>query len=566
MAQTRYTRRGITLERTQPLDFAATKESIRSSQALETRLDKISEIAFEQLKSKAEREGKLYGVQNKPTLQQIQDAIKEQRPIEDLYEPGDTVFSASARDAQAALLQQDLLNDITLKFQGIDNAVKNDADLDIDELLIDINSNIEGYANVIDQIDPERSIKFRAAASTVGSQTIDAALKAKQKQITAANEVKIQDQLLFYKDYVSRAIASKQDPLSTMAFIEERKVNSYELFRRNPETFSNNIAEFDKITKEAIISEVDNDLISSGNLSKFYKGDMGDWRILLQNQGLDDAESTNKIIKLATDRIDQKLVTSNKLRESQRELNHEAFINLYDRFDRKELSGEDFKIELKKLNYPLTKELIKEIDENKQSSMMQDEVYNDLALQVQVGQLSYDAIDQHAYVGEITHSQAAELKKQYRSVNKTLVDGNRVINNEFKMLDEREIMLLKLDDPRRILIADARNRLEKLQSDAAAEGRAFNQTIEAKNIAKEVLLEYSQQAMPKQEKYIVNILQKTKFAYDRDTFIRMTDDQIKQIKTRDGKSLARGNISQLIKRRDNLIKLQQGLVLEAGEY
>jgi hypothetical protein len=569
MALDRYQRRGITLERTQPLDFAATREAISFSKDLSARLDKISDIAFEQLKTKAEREGKLYGVQNRPTLEQVQDAIRTKTPresLEALYEPGDTVFSASARDAQGALLQQDLLHDITLKFQLIDQSIKNEDDIDLDELLVDINANIEGYANVIDQIDPERGIKFRAAASTVGSQTVDAAIKMIDKKNGLIKEQKIQDQLIASKDYITRTVASKLDPLSTKLLITERKENFYELARQRPETMSKNIADFDKAVKESVISEVANDLILSDNLSKFYKGDMGDWDVVLRSEGLDDADSINKIIKLATDRIDQKLTTAKKLRDTARETRHEEFIELYDRYDRKELSGEDFKIALKKLNYPLSKELIKEIDEDKTSSMMQDDVFNDLALRVQVGEMSYDEIDAKAYVGEITHMQGVELKKQWRQVNKTLTQGNNAINNTFKMMDEREVLLLKLDDPRRILIAAARNQLAKEAEIALSKGESFNQTIEGERIAQEVLQGYAKDAMPKQEKYIMNILDKTNMVYNRDAFINMSDEELAKIVTKKGNKLARGNIAQLKKRRDNLRKLNQGLILSAEEF
>ena len=70
-----YKPRGITIESQGGLNLSNVQESVRASQRLQGRLNQLSDLAFSKMKEKAIREGKQYGVENRPSGEQLADAV-----------------------------------------------------------------------------------------------------------------------------------------------------------------------------------------------------------------------------------------------------------------------------------------------------------------------------------------------------------------------------------------------------------------------------------------------------------------------------------------------------------
>jgi len=556
----RYRSRGVSLENTRPLDFASVRESFQASQSLQKRLDRVTDIAFSELKTKAEREGKMYAVQNPISLQQIQDAIGSGTPLESLIQDSDTVFGASAAAAQATLLRQDLLNDFTLKLQELNSGIDSNMVTDVDSVIVDVNANIDGYANVLSQIDPESSINFRASAATIGAATVKKALDAAEARNMAENEVKSQNQLNFFKQYWASTLRTDSDALSKLAFLKEREVNSFAVFRRNPKTFSDNVAKFNAEVDSGIQDELANHLIESKTISKFYNGERGEWGMILAARGLDTPDNIQKIIKIATDKIDQQGTLMKAERDAQYNLKQETFIDLYDKFTSQVYSGEEFKNELKAINYPLSVELLKEINNEKASSLIQNENFSDLSLQVQLGKMDYGSIDNKAYAGDISYFQAADLKKQYLQVTKTLKAGNDIINNRLR-IDDLTVMRMNQDNPLRTLIADARFELSLAQSRAVGNGEEFDQRTAAIEIAEKTAQKYKELALPKHISTVSRHLKKTDYQFTTgEAFAELTDAEILSLKYK-GKDLAPRTYERLMKNRNTLKDIYEGQIV-----
>lgn len=558
----RYRRRGITLDQQSPLDFAASRESIRAAQALEVRLDKISDIAFEKLATKAEKEGKLYGVQNKVTLEQLQDAIDTGLDVNQLFEEGDTVFSASARASQGALLEQDLLNDIQIKFYNINERIKTDENINLDQLIVDINSNIQGYANVISKIDPDRAIKFQAAASTIGTQTINKASTLIAEKTKADNEVKSVATLEFVNQYIGNLMTTVTDPASFALLVSERRSNAYAMFRRNPSTYAANVTKFEKNVQDAIKSEIANNLISTKNITAFYTGDYDQFNDILEAQGLATTEDKDEIIKLARERLEELANVRKTAKEAELQIKDDLFIENYEKWTNKEISANDFK-EILKENNMLNTEIIKEINGSKIATTEQDERYNDLELEIITGVVNYNDINRELDENKITHIQAGKLKSSWRTFSVKLKEGQQVIRDTFGILDPDDVRLLGRDDPRKALIARAKIDLLKMQIEARDKKESFNQTEAAAEISEEYLNLYLIEAEAKKEDKAIAVYAAGNIPFDKETFINLTNDQIRQLKNSRGGSL--GNAALLIRTKNDLIKLKNRIVLTPEE-
>ncbi len=558
----RYRRRGITLDQQSPLDFAASRESIRAAQALEVRLDKISDIAFEKLATKAEKEGKLYGVQNKVTLEQLQDAIDTGLDVNQLFEEGDTVFSASARASQGALLEQDLLNDIQIKFYNINERIKTDENINLDQLIVDINSNIQGYANVISKIDPDRAIKFQAAASTIGTQTINKASTLIAEKAKADNEVKSVATLEFVNQYIGNLMTTVTDPASFALLVSERRSNAYALFRRNDSTYAANVTKFEKNVQDAIKSEIANNLISTKNITAFYTGDYDQFNDILEAQGLATTEDKDEIIKLARERLEELANVRKTAKEAELQIKDDLFIENYDKWTNKEISAKDFK-EILKENDMLNTEIIKEINGSKIATTEQDERYNDLELEIITGVINYNDINRELAENKITHIQAGQLKSSWRTFSVKLKEGQQVIRDTFGILDPDDVRLLGRDDPRKALIARAKIDLLKMQIEARDKKESFNQTEAAAKISEKYLNLYLIEAEAKKEDKAIAVYAAGNIPFDKETFINLTNDEIRQLKNSRGGSL--DNAALLIRTRNDLIKLRNRIVLTPEE-
>ncbi len=558
----RYRRRGITLDQQSPLDFAASRESIRAAQALEVRLDKISDIAFEKLATKAEKEGKLYGVQNKVTLEQLQDAIDTGLDVNQLFEEGDTVFSASARASQGALLEQDLLNDIQIKFYNINERIKTDENINLDQLIVDINSNIQGYANVISKIDPDRAIKFQAAASTIGTQTINKASTLIAEKAKADNEVKSVATLEFVNQYIGNLMTTVTDPASFALLVSERRSNAYALFRRNDSTYAANVTKFEKNVQDAIKSEIANNLISTKNITAFYTGDYDQFNDILEAQGLATTEDKDEIIKLARERLEELANVRKTAKEAELQIKDDLFIENYDKWTNKEISANDFK-EILKENDMLNTEIIKEINGSKIATTEQDERYNDLELEIITGVINYNDINRELAENKITHIQAGQLKSSWRTFSVKLKEGQQVIRDTFGILDPDDVRLLGRDDPRKALIARAKIDLLKMQIEARDKKESFNQTEAAAKISEKYLNLYLIEAEAKKEDKAIAVYAAGNIPFDKETFINLTNDEIRQLKNSRGGSL--DNAALLIRTRNDLIKLRNRIVLTPEE-
>lgn len=218
------------------LDLAASKERIRSSQSLESRLDQISQLTYKEIVSEAERQGALYGVTKRPTMQQISDSVRKGEDPSLLFAKGGTVFGDAARESQAEMLRQDLEFDLTNQFSDLKAAVK--AGLPVDDpnaFAADMQAQINGFATTLSKLSPVQTKKFLAGMNLEANKTYNESLKIYTDRINAERQFQINKQVdHFTRDWLDVFKESGYEWVDTEALMTKRFVMVKELIEMHP--------------------------------------------------------------------------------------------------------------------------------------------------------------------------------------------------------------------------------------------------------------------------------------------------------------------------------------------
>jgi hypothetical protein len=186
----RYRSRAL-LSDVQRSDFAAGREQIRTTEAFGQTLSRMSAFAFGQLEEQAREKGLQYGAENPVTAEQIQTATAEGKDPDTLFQGqrgifGRTVFGEAARAAQVAGVASDIQIQAQEKLNALTVGVER-GDIPLDKARTDIQSMLDGYSNALVTVDPQTSLKLRAALATHANSTF---LKITQTYIKKQDELR----------------------------------------------------------------------------------------------------------------------------------------------------------------------------------------------------------------------------------------------------------------------------------------------------------------------------------------------------------------------------------------
>ena len=94
------------------LDVAPMRETLRGYDRIGSALDSMAQFVYKDMATRAEMKGKEYGVTQRPTVQQISDAVRKGEDVSTYFAEGGTTFGDAAREAQAEMFRQDLEFDV----------------------------------------------------------------------------------------------------------------------------------------------------------------------------------------------------------------------------------------------------------------------------------------------------------------------------------------------------------------------------------------------------------------------------------------------------------------------
>jgi len=552
--RTRYTGRGISLERQAPVDVSNIQETVRASQRLESRLDRISELAFGEAKKDAVRRGQEYAANNRPTLQQYIDAVQAGEDPGKIFAEEGTIAGDEARRLQAAYLKQDLLNELENNLSLFEQQINDDPDVDLDTLSVEINSMIEGMANVLGEGSRDEELSFRATASKIGFDTISKGVEAKKKFDDEVHDAQVLKKQNTFKSNIEGVLKRDRDPISLAGTLLMYEKEHEDFYKRNMDTYAKNMAEFEKLKTATVKSVIADRLIETEMVDEFARGEVTPDLAVLRMLEMDTDEARNEIVEVATDRLVKQFNAAENERKAKRAANQQAEIELHTAYITNQINGTEYLDGRQQLGIPTDEKVIDSVLNNKEPTRGQISRFDTLEAQVIAGEIGPLEITKFAVAGAITPKQESSLKKIWGDQTTKHTDELRVIRGRFSLTDADAADVIK---NKKLKYAYTRAVAEYTKEANAA--RVAKIPFDSQGVAEEVANKYfasfnNAEIDLRIEKNVKPIFNQISRPFNREQFINATDEDIYAITGSDGKPLDRDTYERLIYNRDKIIK------------
>jgi len=158
-----YKRQNIQIETPTRLDPTNLKEGIAASQRLSQALDRVSNEAFKELTTEMQKRGEQFGINNAPTLEEIDAANESGVMMAELFESDSTVFGRAANEMQAKVVRTQLEYDARNDLNAIKELVKLGKITDIETLETELNAIINGRYNGLAGANAKEAMSLKAS-------------------------------------------------------------------------------------------------------------------------------------------------------------------------------------------------------------------------------------------------------------------------------------------------------------------------------------------------------------------------------------------------------------------
>lgn len=206
------------------LDVSPMRETVRGYDRLSSALDTMSQFVYKDMAKRAEMKGKEYGVTQRPTLQQISDAVRKGEDPSTYFAEGGTIFGDAAREAQAEMFRQDLEFDVTNQINAVGVAIDTGTPIEDPETFAqEIQTMIDGYGDTLAKISPLQTLKFKAGMTAEGNKLYNKVLKTYNDKIQAENQLQINNAIEQYgTDLYDLIMESDGDFINAEALMTKR--------------------------------------------------------------------------------------------------------------------------------------------------------------------------------------------------------------------------------------------------------------------------------------------------------------------------------------------------------
>ena len=548
----RYTSRGIGIDQQSPISVSNIQESIRSSQSLEARLDRIGDIAFGVAKENAIKRGQEYAANNRPTVQQYIDAVNSEEPS-DIFAKGGNIAGDEARRLQAIYLSQDLMNEMDTSFSALRQQIEDDPDVDLDALSVEINAMIDGMANVIGQGNRDEEVSFRAKASKKGFDVISKGVEAKKKfddEVHKAKAFKKQENL---RGELNDLIKRDRDPISLAASLTLLEKDHENFYKRDMDTYAENMLNFSKIRDDAVKSVMADRLIELEMIDEFIAGEVIPDLGVLRMLDMDTSAQRNEIAKIATDRLVNKLNAQENENKAKRAEKLTEEIELHTKWANKEISPTEYLNGRIALKIPTDDKTIDSILNRKEPVRDQITAYDNLTAKVIAGEAGPTEINQLAIDGKITPLQEANAKKLWQDQTSNHVDESRIIRARFS-LNEADVADVIKNKKLKMAYTSAISDFTKKAQEARVKQEPFDSFAVAEEIANKYYTAFNNEQIENViNKRVKDIFTQANIPFDREKFIA-DESYIDALVGSDGKRFNENIYQDLKAQRARIIK------------
>ena len=524
----------------------------KQSTSLQNRLDRMSSLFYDQLKDRAVTQGQLYGIKNKPSIDQIAASIDRKDDPSNVFAQGGTIFGDAAKEIQGELYRQDLegmmLNDSTQLLAAINAGAMPD-DMTSDQIADYLEARVEGYATVLDQISPKQAVKFRASQYALGNKLYSSSLDLVQKRADAELNVLIKQNTLNYEYMLRDSLVANNGDIETTAFaMESQRSNIVKLIERSHSTqVANmdalNIAEMSAY-KSALVQYVTDSSASfvpkgSTLLAELRKGNAGVfsdvWAMLDLSERKVLEEDIISSIGRVKDLDDNQIALNNiAMREKEQDV--------YIKFANNKITGEDAIKELRSYGKVLSRDLINAFTSPKPETDDTTKFEADLEFDIVTYKAKQADILTAFTDGDITAKGYARLLTKYTTVTKDVKTGISLIKAALHLPENTDWS--RVTSERKIQYYRATKQLTEASQKALVDGVVFDETAEVEKILRGLKVIEFNEAIKSDIATIntlsnFNITEDNFWTIDIDGNGELSDDELKDIRKPSDRTLVK---------------------------
>lgn len=281
---------------------------------LNQNLDRMFAYAEDAATSQAKKEAMKYAVENPLTKDVVDNALKTGQGFE--VAGAGRVFQETYQKAQGAMLSSELQLEGQRKLSNVAAMIDAGAPVDLNKIQQDIKDMVDGYSTTVMAIDPEQSIRLRAALTTTGNalytKAAERAVKIQQEQYDARLNQAVEQSNPLIETLISQKAGqidpSTGKPYDIESLLEVQRKPFFDAIKVTGT--SKHLDAFNKVISQAKIGALEAKMIdpafapSAGiAMKKFMAGDFGELSGMYK--GLDQASKDtlrDKMIKGFSDR------------------------------------------------------------------------------------------------------------------------------------------------------------------------------------------------------------------------------------------------------------------------
>ena len=303
----RYEQMGVQYADLPRISTAPQQVAAEGFSRLSQSLDRMTSFIQTELETRAQREARKYAVENPLTKEQIDTALREGRGLR--VEGAGEIFQQTYEATQGALLASQLQAEGERKIGTALAKIKAGGQINLQQTQADLKDMIDGYASTVTALDPERSIKLRAALTLAGNTLFETAAGEAQKREMAALKAEmltsVQEAAPIIEATISRAgtidpITGK--PLNVDEILEAQRQKLYAYVRATGD--DEPVKQFNQKVRDAklgaIVGKVTEDGFAVNTLDalgKLTRGELDNLKDVYKGLPTEDKETIRKRVR-----------------------------------------------------------------------------------------------------------------------------------------------------------------------------------------------------------------------------------------------------------------------------
>lgn len=479
--QPRYSDMGIMPADIQRSDFANIRESVRQSQVINQNLDRLAGFAFKEAYEEAERKGMQFGIDNAPTIEQIKAAKEAGKSPEELFASPGTIFGDAARKIQASQLR----NELEVKGRGelADiSASLETGPVDSQEVAAKIKALTTGYANVIGQVSPVESLRFRASIGTVGNAIYAKASQRQAELYSVGLQEVVNDSLAKTSTILKDTFSIEADPMALNERVQIERQRVYDAAKQtgDPVFTQKAMAEFNKKLLNSVVDyAVSPEFAKNPNdgIRRLREGDLGRFSELYKSIDAD------KLKKQVIERLGDDATTWKRTRELAEEANYDEALDIRTKIYSGKITGPEGMRQLRALGVSIDKDEAKSLikgDGTGNGANVNGEFWYNLEGRSMDGALGEEEIVQLAKDKKISWKQADQLRTQVRGIGgeQQITKADKYVRDSLGVVDPTQPGM----GQEKARVAEVSRQIREEYQEAKASGKPFNPMTRAKEL------------------------------------------------------------------------------------